>query len=668
MALIRLVVLFLIGALLGAQAPSPFSSGFSTGFGPSPRTPSGQTLSSGYFTVSGNQFLDGSGNPQRLACTQFLGSPNDGTMAAIRAQGQFNCVVIDWRDQLLTTLSPPATGCNTFAQIDTCVANAAANNLKVILSHRGNEIPISPSSSCWSRQANGLPYDSGGNSGNDDGCGNGHNVTYVQFLQNTVSLLQRYNNNSTVIGYQVHHEPLVQGAFTGQPKTGGGTNAAICWNCGNGDTDWLCISQEVGNDVKVVNAGVIEFVPGPVNKTSTLLNGQPLSTGSGLMDLTGVASTPVGGGAGPPANKVAYSVDLYPSNVTSVTPDSGSTAVTAWNTFFGFIVKNVTAPVMFMETGCSCDGSNGSLTDDQAFMGSFVNYSNGLATNGPTFSGRNVPMSTNWYAWGNLTSNPNGTLNSDGSLKAGQESFFAQLLFTPLPTLSTTWNPSDQSNMTLSGSNLVAAAGAGCTSGTPCAVRTTTSKSAGKVCVEVTATVISPDWDVGLSNASYPLSSGNGLGGDTNGIGYDPNFNQGSLTLGVFYNNGILTDSTDPTGDSNGAAVTMCTDYGANLFWVTSPQMRALGSTWNNSPTANPATGAGGLPLGAVTCPCFVTFQEFQPGTATLNTTGPFAVATPSGFSAWDTAVASSGRPMLILGSREDRFANQFRISLRSPE
>jgi hypothetical protein len=161
MALIRLVVLFLIGALLGAQAPSPFSSGFSTGFGPSPRTPSGQTLSSGYFTVSGNQFLDGSGNPQRLACTQFLGSPNDGTMAAIRAQGQFNCVVIDWRDQLLTTLSPPATGCNTFAQIDTCVANAAANNLKVILSHRGNEIPISPSSSCWSRQANGLPYDSG---------------------------------------------------------------------------------------------------------------------------------------------------------------------------------------------------------------------------------------------------------------------------------------------------------------------------------------------------------------------------------------------------------------------------------------------------------------------------------------------------------------------------
>jgi hypothetical protein len=626
-------------------------------------------LSSGYFTVSGNQFLDGSGNPQRLACTQFLGSPNDGTMQAIRTMGQYNCVVIDWRDQLLTTLSPPATGCNTFAQIDTCVANAAANNLKVILSHRGNEIPSTPSSPCWSRQANGLPYDSGGNSGNDDGCNDGHNVTYTQFLQNTVSLLQRYNNNSTVVGYQVHHEPIVSGTYTGQAKTGGGTNAAICWNCGNGDTDWLCISQEVGNDVRVVNAGVIEFVPGPVNKTATLLNGQPLSTGSGMMDLSAVASSPVGGGAGPPANKVAYAVDLYPSNVTSVTPDSGSTAITAWNTFFGFIEKNATAPVMFMETGCSCDGSNGSLTDDQAFMNSFVSYANGLAVNGPTFTGRNVPMATNWYAWGNLTSNPNGTLNGDGTLKSGQLTYYSQLLFSPPPAVATTWNPNDAFNITLSASNSVAASGAGCTGGTPCAVRTTSSKSVGKVCVEVTATVISADWDVGLSSASYSLSNASGLGSDTNGIGYDPNFNQGSLTLGVFYNNGILSDSSDPTGEPNGAAVTICADYTAGSFWVTSPQMRALGNPWNNSPTANPATGVGGLPFGGMTCPCFVTYQNFQPGTATLNTTGPFAVATPAGFSAWDTAVATTGRPVFILGANENRLAKDvIRISLRSPE
>jgi hypothetical protein len=278
-------------------------------------------------------------------------------------------------------------------------------------------------------------------------------------------------------------------------------------------------------------------------------------------------------------------------------------------------------------------------------------------------------MATNWYAWGNLTSNPNGTLNGDGTLKSGQLTYYSQLLFTAPPAVATTWNPNDQLNITLSGSNSIAAAGAGCTGGAPCAVRTTSSKSAGKVCVEVTATVISSNWDVGLSNASYSLSNGSGLGSDTNGIGYDPNFNQGSLTLGVFYNNGILSDSSDPTGEPNGAAVTICSDYTAGSFWVTSPQMRALGNPWNNSPTANPATGVGGFPFAGMTCPCFVTYQNFEAGTATLNTTGPFAVATPSGFSAWDTAVATTGRPVFILGANEKRLAKDvIRISLRSPE
>lgn len=663
MRLFVVLVVALIGSLLAgycvAQSPRPFSPGFSSGFGvgtTSPSRPPSSTLSPGYFTVSGNQFLDGSGTPQRFACTQFLGAPNDGTMASIRQTGQFNCVVIDWRDQYLNAASPP-NGCNSFTQIDTCVANAGANNLKVILSHRGNEIPALSTSPCWSRQANGLPYDSGGNSGNDDGCNDGHNVTYVQFLQNTVSLLQRYANNSTVIGYQVHHEPIVVGTYTGAANPNGGTNAAICWNCGNGDTDWLCISQEVGNDVAIVNPGVIEFVPGPINKTSTMLNGQPLSSGSGMMDLSAVAASPVGGGAGPAANKVAYAVDLYPSNVSNVTPDQGQTAITAWNTFFGYIEKNSQAPVMFLETGCSCDGSNGNIADDTAFMGGFVAYANGVAANGPTFTGRNVPMGTNWYAWGNLTSNPNGTLNPDGTLKSGQVNFFGQLGFTPPPAVATTWNPNDQVNVTVTNNNLTATSSASTgTGGVPATIRSTTSYSTGKVCFEVTASTITSDWDVGIVNAAFNLSNGNGVGSDANGIGFDPNFGLGSgSALGIFYNNAILSSATDSTGDANGAPVTVCVDFAAQSLWVTSPRMRALGSTWNNSPSANPATGAVPMSFAGLNCPCFISFNEFQPGgVAALNTTGPFAVATPAGFSAWDTAVASTtGRPFLILGMRD---------------
>ena len=113
-------------------------------------------------------------------------------------------------------------GCNTLAQMDQCVALAAAATpqpLKVIFSHRGNEIPSSPSNACNARQANGLWFDSGGSSGNDDGCGDGGNVTYATFKANTAALMQRYAGNSTVIGYDFHAEPLVNGAFTG---TGGG--------------------------------------------------------------------------------------------------------------------------------------------------------------------------------------------------------------------------------------------------------------------------------------------------------------------------------------------------------------------------------------------------------------------------------------------------------------
>jgi Cellulase (glycosyl hydrolase family 5) len=117
-------------------------------------------------------------------------------------------------------------GCNSLTQMDQCVALAAAATpqpLKVIFSHRGNEIPSSPSSACNARQANGLWFDSGGSSGNDDGCGDGGNVTYATFKANTAALMQRYAGNSTVIGYDFHAEPLINGAFTGTGGGGGGT-------------------------------------------------------------------------------------------------------------------------------------------------------------------------------------------------------------------------------------------------------------------------------------------------------------------------------------------------------------------------------------------------------------------------------------------------------------
>lgn len=203
---------------------------------------------------------------------------------------------------------------------------------------------------------------------------------------------------------------------------------------------------------------------------------------------------------------------------------------------------------------------------------------------------------------------------------------------------ATSWNPADQSGMTLTGSNLIATSAAGHSN-----VRSTTSQTTGKVCWEVVATTITGDWDAGLSNATYSITGL--LGGDGNGIGFDPNT---GAPQGVFYNNATL--STGPGVSPNGEKEDFCADLDAHLFWVTNATQRGNGFTWNNSATANPATGTGGLAFTGMPCPCFITFNDTQAGgVATLNAVGPLAVALPSGFSFWQAPVVSgSGRPFFL--------------------
>ena len=66
----------------------------------------GAALPSGYLSVSGNQIQSNLGVNVRLACASFRGAPNDGTMAAIRTMGQFNCIRIDWRDAYTAASTP----------------------------------------------------------------------------------------------------------------------------------------------------------------------------------------------------------------------------------------------------------------------------------------------------------------------------------------------------------------------------------------------------------------------------------------------------------------------------------------------------------------------------------------------------------------------------------
>lgn len=205
-------------------------------------------------------------------------------------------------------------------------------------------------------------------------------------------------------------------------------------------------------------------------------------------------------------------------------------------------------------------------------------------------------------------------------------------------TGATAWNPADQSGMTLSGSNLIATSNAGVHQN----VRSTTSQNAGNVCWEITATTITADWDAGLSNGTYSLTGL--LGADGNGIGFDPL----SGPQGVYYNNATLTSGTGVS--TSGEKEDFCANLTAHTLWVTNATMRGNGFAWNNSTTANPATGTGGLPFAGMPCPCFITFNENQAGgVATLNAVGPLAVALPTGFSFWQAPVVTgTGRPFIL--------------------
>lgn len=630
-------------------------------------------LPPGYFHTVGNQIQDGSGNNVRLACTgynsQTANKPSD--MAIIRAQG-FNCVRVPWYDALDFPGGSPS-----FGRMDTIVNAATGQNLRVILDHHSNE-GVGGNNFCTSQQANGLWYDKNSttpvagivwnSTDGFDGCGTAGTVTYAQFRANWVAWVTHYAANQTVMAADLDNEP------TTYCHLNNGTVGNTCgakWGSNDG-TDLKAAANDVGGAILAVNPNWLISVTGIIN-SGNLFNGTikgsaayPVTVGE-PMDLSTVQSNPLTCCAG----HVIYSIHEYPTSISGQQPDSGPNATTLRSAAWGLVVKNGFAPLFIGEMGASLDGTNGAtnLADEQAWASSMTQYINGQmgSQGGPTFTGCQQPISTDWWNFGNNAGEaPDGTLNSDGTSRSGQQAFWTTLLYTTCSVQgggggggstasATTWNPLDAStNVPLTGGNNIATTN----SATPGAVRTTTSQSTGKVCFEVAATTISANWDVGLANASYVLNAHLGLGGDSNGIGFDPNSTGGAQ--GIFFNNLVL--SSGAGASPNGEAETICADLGASLLWVTNATMRGAGHAWNNSPTANPATGTGGMSFSGMACPCFVTYQNGDAGgVATLNSLGPFAVATPSGFQAWQQPVTSGGHPFtIIFGANDNRlpFAN----------
>ena len=182
--------------------------------------------------------------------------------------------------------------------------------------------------------------------------------------------------------------------------------------------------------------------------------------------------------------------------------------------------------------------------------------------------------------------------------------------------ISVAWNPSDVTNVTLSNGNLTA------TSSSNGGTRTTKSYSSGKYYWEATVS----SWQnantgVGIATSTAVLSS----------VGATPTQAAVVFKSGNIWVNNVAT-GTSLGARANGNTIGIALDVGSKLIWF----RVAPSGNWNNSGTADPATGTGGISISALTTALFALFCTGPViDVATINVGGSaFSGSVPSGFTA----------------------------------
>ena len=198
---------------------------------------------------------------------------------------------------------------------------------------------------------------------------------------------------------------------------------------------------------------------------------------------------------------------------------------------------------------------------------------------------------------------------------------------------ATTWNPADQLTTALSGGNLVATfTGAGTSS----AVRSVLGVSSGKYYFEVTYnSPLNPTWGMALASVSLSAIGAAGAGTAVAGT---------TMLLGQFVYVGTTLQVNMGTAPVNGNVGQCAVDLGGKLVWF-----RLGAGNWNNSGTANPATGAGGFSISSIaTGPLYACCGGANASGFTANFGGSaFTFTPPSGYAGLGTP--TTGRPMITM-------------------
>lgn len=177
-----------------------------------------------------------------------------------------------------------------------------------------------------------------------------------KWISDWVMLANRYKNNSTVIGADLHNEP----------------HAEACWGCGDASKDWSIAAKKAGDQILAANPNwliIVEGVERQQDNTTTWWGG-------GLKDA---AKKPI---TLKVANRLVYSTHEYPATVYNQNwfnaPNYPNNLTGIWDTNWGYLQKQNVAPVLVGEFGTKYETQS-----DKLWLGKLVDY---MKTNKMSFA------------------------------------------------------------------------------------------------------------------------------------------------------------------------------------------------------------------------------------------------------------------------------------------